>query len=657
MTPPHPTRPDVDHADEEIHRYRIAALACADLIWDWQPCHGTSWWSERAQAITGRPADALAALGPGWVELIHPEDRQAFEAGLHGALEGAETVWRSEFRLLRPGGATVELELRAGILRNPLGQAIRVVGGMSDISDRKRAERLLAEQAELLNKARDAIIVRDLEGGIRFWSKGAERIYGWRAEEVLGLRIIPRIYQDIRQFEQASASVLRDGEFTGELMHLTREGRPLAIEAHWTLVTDDAGTPRAILGIHTDITRRRALEAQLRQSQRLEAIGQLTGGIAHDFNNLLTVIVGSAELLEAESPPDEAGTTHTLAGMIRTAAERGAELTHRLLAFSRRQALQPSAIDVNGTIAAMKSLLRRTLAEHIELAFDCSKPLELAFIDEAQLESAVLNLCLNARDAMPEGGRLTLGTHAIDIDETDDAERDPELRPGRYIALSVSDTGVGIPSSLLPRVFEPFFTTKSAGKGTGLGLSMVYGFIRQSGGQVRVVSAPDRGTTVTLLLPCARADDAGATMPELAPELPQADARPLDRSVLIVEDDELVRRHACSLVRELGYRTLNAANGQAALRLIESAEAIDLLFTDVVMPGGLSGPELARAARRVRPGLRVLFTSGYTDNMVEAGGSLEAGILLLHKPYRRDALARMLERALSADPQSPPAGS
>jgi signal transduction histidine kinase len=382
-----------------------------------------------------------------------------------------------------------------------------------------------------------------------------------------------------------------------------------------------------------------ATEAQVRQAQKMEAIGQLTGGVAHDFNNILTVITGTIEILgdAVKDRPHLAQITE----MIGAAAARGADLTQHLLAFARRQPLQPHSIDVNALVIDAARLLRPTLGAQIEiesmLAHDC----EPALIDPSQLSTAILNLALNARDAMPNGGKLTLETKNIVLDETY-AAMNPEVRPGNYAMIAVSDSGEGIPTSLLEKVFEPFFTTKDVGKGVGLGLSMVYGFVKQSNGHIKIYSERGHGTTVKLYLPQAMAPaDAPATEPGIG-----AIERG-DESILIVEDDVLVRDYVLTQINRLGYDALAAGNTAEALAIIDGPERIDLLFTDVIMPGGMNGRQLAIEALRRRPGLKVLYTSGYTENAIVHHGRLDAGLLLLTKPYRSSDLARMIRRALA----------
>jgi signal transduction histidine kinase len=383
-----------------------------------------------------------------------------------------------------------------------------------------------------------------------------------------------------------------------------------------------------------------ANEAQIRQAQKMEAIGQLTGGVAHDFNNILTVITGTIEIL-GDAVKDRPHLSQ-ITNMISAAASRGADLTQHLLAFARQQPLQPRSTDVNALVIDAARLLRPTLGEQIEidsmLAHDCAP----ALIDPSQLSTAILNLALNARDAMPNGGKLTLETKNVVLDETY-ASMNSEVKPGNYVMIAVSDTGEGIPGTLLDKVFDPFFTTKEVGKGSGLGLSMVYGFVKQSNGHIKIYSEEGHGTAVKLYLPQA----AGVALAPAA-EIGLSGGEHGDESILIVEDDALVREYVVTQISRFGYQTLTASNAAEGLAIINGVERIDLLFTDVIIPGGMNGRQLATEALKRRPGLKVLYTSGYTENAIVHHGRLDAGVLLLPKPYLSSDLARMIRTALAS---------
>jgi signal transduction histidine kinase len=386
-----------------------------------------------------------------------------------------------------------------------------------------------------------------------------------------------------------------------------------------------------------------ATESQVRQAQKMEAIGQLTGGVAHDFNNILTVITGTIEIL-GDAVKDRPELVQ-ITTMIGAAAARGADLTQHLLAFARRQPLQPRSVDVNAMVVDVARLLRPTLGEPIEIESMLAHDSAPALIDPSQLSTAILNLALNARDAMPDGGKLTLETKNVVLDENY-AGLNSDVTPGNYVMIAVSDTGEGIATRLLDKVFEPFFTTKDVGKGSGLGLSMVYGFVKQSNGHIKIYSEEGHGTTVKLYLP--QAVSVAGVADALPAEAGIAEFERGDKSILIVEDDALVREYVVTQINRLGYDTLAASNGAEALKIIDGPERIDLLFTDVIMPGGMNGRQLATEAQKRRPGLKVLFTSGYTENAIVHHGRLDAGVLLLPKPYLSADLARLIRTALAS---------
>ena len=382
------------------------------------------------------------------------------------------------------------------------------------------------------------------------------------------------------------------------------------------------------------------LNQKLTQSQKMEAMGQLTGGVAHDFNNLLTVILGNAEHLAEQLAPHKE--LSAIAESIATAAERGSDLTRSLLAFARKQPLMPKDINIGQKVVGMESLLRRTLGEHIECEFLIDQELWQASVDPGQLASALLNLVLNARDAMPSGGKLTVEVQNTSLGESD-VDVNGEARPGDYVMVAVTDTGTGMTTEVARRAFEPFFTTKEVGKGTGLGLSMVYGFARQSGGLMQIRSEPGNGTAVRLFFPRVGTPRASA-----APTTAQRTSPTGSETILVVEDDDMVRSYVEGELKALGYRVIVTRHAPAALDILRGPESIDLLFTDVVMPGGMFGTELAKEAARLRPALKILLTSGHTEHPVDATDGDGREVRILNKPYRRHDLASMLRSALKA---------
>jgi len=392
------------------------------------------------------------------------------------------------------------------------------------------------------------------------------------------------------------------------------------------------------------IAERKHAEEALRQSQKMEAVGQLTGGIAHDFNNLLTGIIGSLELLEVRLRQGRTSEIHRYVGAAQGASKRAAALTHRLLAFSRRQTLDPRPTDVNRLVMDMEELIRRTVGPQITLEVVTAVGLWQALIDASQLESALLNLCINARDAMPEGGRITIETANKWLD--DHAAKERDLPPGQYLSLCVTDTGSGMTPDVIARAFDPFFTTKPIGQGTGLGLSMVYGFVRQSGGQVRIYSELGCGTTMCLYLP--RHYGNSSEIPTIT--APTASARaPTGKTVLIVDDEPSVRMLVTEVLEDLGYSPIEASDGPAGLRILESEAAIDLLISDVGLPGGINGRQLADAARITRPELKVLFITGYAENAIIGSGHLAPGMRVLTKPFVVETLANRIQDMIGDD--------
>ncbi len=431
-----------------------------------------------------------------------------------------------------------------------------------------------------------------------------------------------------------------------QVVPIHRHGSEEAV--YWTYgfsPIDDEEAPNGIGGVLVvchDVTDRKRLEEQLRQSQKMEAVGQLTGGIAHDFNNLLTGITGSLELLQARIAQGRLMEVDRYVTAAQGAARRAAALTHRLLAFSRRQTLDPKPTNINRLVVGMEDMIRRTVGPSIETEVVSAGGLWPALIDPNQLENALLNLCINARDAMPDGGRLVIETANAWLDHR--AARERDLAPGQYLSLCVTDTGTGMTPEVIERAFDPFFTTKPLGVGTGLGLSMVYGFARQSGGQVRIYSEVGHGTTVCLYLPRHHGPADVADAPAERAETPAAGQ---GETVLVIDDEPTVRMLVSEVLMELGYTAIEAADGAAGLRVLQSDARVDLLVTDVGLPGGMNGRQVADAGRAVRPGLKVLFITGYAENAVVGNGHLEPGMQVLTKPFAMEALANRIKALIA----------
>jgi PAS domain S-box-containing protein len=496
-----------------------------------------------------------------------------------------------------------------------------------------------------------AIYMLDPEGVITNWNTGAARIKGYSEEEVIGRHFSMFYTAEDRAAEvpaRALERAARDGRYELEGWRCRKDGTLFWANAVIDAIRDTDGELLGFAKITRDLTERRQTQLeleksheQLMQSQKMEAIGHLTGGIAHDFNNMLTGISGSLELMDARLAQGRFNDFGRYIASARGAAARAAALTHRLLAFARRQSLEPKAINVNKLIASMEELVRRTVgpATHVETVLAIG--LWPTLCDPNQLENALLNLCINARDAMPNGGRITIETANSWLDERGARQRD--MQPGQYVAICVSDTGTGMTPEVLARAFDPFFTTKPVGQGTGLGLSMIYGFARQSSGQVRIYSEVVQGTSVHLYLPRHLGE---AENEEAVPQLDQALKAGAGETVLVVDDEPSVRMLVAEVLDELGYSAIEASDAISGLKVLRSDVRIDLLITDVGLPGGLNGRQMADAARANRPDLKVLFITGYAENAAIGNGHLEPGMHVLTKPFAMDMLAARIRSIL-----------
>ena len=596
-------------------------------VWTARADGTLDWFNSQSYAFSGAEPEALEREG--WSILVHPDDLGPARERWAAAVASGET-YETEFRLRGADGSYRWHLARAMPLREGDGAITGWVGTSTDIQAQKLAEEASAKDRDRLwTISQDLLLVCDFDGTITAVNPSATRLLGWEEAEMVGQPIAGFVHPDDLDPTAAEVGKLSQGATTlaFENRYRTRGGDYRLLD--WTAVPE-AGRIHAV---GRDITEQRATEDALRQSQKMEAVGQLTGGIAHDFNNLLQGITGSLDLIKARIAQGRTNDIDRfLLGAI-SSANRAAALTHRLLAFSRRQPLDPRPVRANPLIASMEDLLRRTLGETIRMEMVLAGGLWLTRCDPNQLESAILNLVINARDAMPDGGMLTVETCNAHLDSIY-AARQRDVRPGQYVCICVTDTGTGMSKETIARAFEPFFTTKPIGHGTGLGLSMIYGFARQSEGYARIYSEEGQGTTVKLYLPRFHGD-AEEDMVATARELPGST---LGEVVLVVEDEAVVRGLIVEVLGELGYHAIEASDGPKGLEILQSERRIDLLVTDIGLPG-LNGRQVTDAARVLRPDLKVLFMTGYAENAALASGFLEPGMAMITKPFAMDVLA------------------
>ena len=639
--------------------FRTFAEAMPNHVWAARPDGVRDWFNAQTYAYSGAKAGELK--GAAWDAMIHPEDRLAATETWQRALAEGET-YQAELRMRRADGAYRWHLVRALPIRGTNDTITRWIGTNTDIHDQKAAvealavlnatlERQVAERTadrdRVWRNSQDLLAVVDANGVFRAVSPSVLAILGWRPEELIGRRLAEFAMAD----DEVSVKVAIQQAVTGDLRNFDNRYKHRDGGFRW-LSWVAAPEEGVVYAVGRNITAEReaadelarAQEA-LRQSQKMEAVGQLTGGIAHDFNNMLAVVLGSLDLLRRRLGAED-GRNHRYLDAAMDGARRAALLTQRLLAFSRQQPLSPEPADLNRVVAGMSDLLHHSLGADVKLETVLAGGLWRTYVDVNQLENVVLNLAVNARDAMPEGGRLTIETHNAHLDERY-AWDEPGLSAGQYVLLALTDTGSGMSADVIAKAFDPFFTTKAVGKGTGLGLSQVYGFIKQSRGHVKIYSEPGHGTTVKVYLPRLIAEGQDTALVATRHTISFGDSQEV---VLVVEDEPAVRQFSVDALSELGYRVLEADGAAAALRILDERPDIALLFTDIVMPD-VNGRKLADEARRRRANLKVLFTTGYTRNAVVHHGILDFGVQLIGKPFTIEELAAKIRSVLDA-PQS-----
>lgn len=647
-------------------KFQSIANSVDQMIWSTRPDGYHDYYNDRWYDFTGVPHGSTD--GEAWNGMFHHDDQELAWTLWRHSLETGDP-YHIEYRLRHSSGQYRWVIGRAQCVRDAKGRITRWFGTCTDVHDLKITEERLRESEERLRLATENAEVGfwdvDVVNDLLIWPPRVKAMFGISADVPVSMQdFYEGLHPDDREATSAAYAAAADpgrrALYDVEYRTIGKEdGLVRWVAAKGRGVFDESGRCVRVLGTAIDATSRKQIEERLRelnetlerritdtvterakveealrQSQKMEAVGQLTGGLAHDFNNLLTGIAGSLELLQTRMSQGRLTDLDRYINAAQGASKRAAALTHRLLAFSRRQTLDPKPTDVNVLVAGMEELIRRTVGPEIAVEVVGAAGLWPALVDPPQLENALLNLCINARDAMPEGGRIIIETANKWLD--DRAAKERELPPGQYLSLCVTDTGTGMTPDVIARAFDPFFTTKPTGQGTGLGLSMIYGFARQSGGQVRIYSEVGEGTTMCLYLPRYYGKAEGeVALPDLA-DAPRAEQ---GETVLIVDDEPSIRMLVTEVLEDLGYTAIEAADGSAGLNVLQSDVRIDLLVTDVGLPGGMNGRQMADAARVRRPDLKVLFITGYAENAAIGNGHLEPGMQVLTKPFVMETLA------------------
>jgi len=592
-------------------------------------------WNKGAEKIFGYAA--VEMVGASITRLI-PDDRQDEENQILEKIRSGESVEHFETLRKTKNGRLIDVSITASPIKDATGKAVGVSKTARDITERKRSEVKIAEQAAFLDLASDAIMVRDLQGTLLFWNGAAERIYGWAREEVIGRSVLEVLHSDPKQLAEVNRLTISQGVWHGELQHLTKDRREITSEARSTLIRDNEGHPKSILAIITDITEKKKFEAQVIRSQRMDSIGTLAGGIAHDLNNILAPIMMSIDSLKMESPSPAA--TEIL-DTIKVSAQRGADIVRQVLFFARGVEGERVEVQPKHLLKDLESIIQNTFPKDIRLHIFVPNDIWTILGDPTQVQQILLNLCVNARDAMPSGGRLTVGVENFVVDEQY-AATNIQAKAGRYVNISVTDSGMGVPKGILDKIFEPFFTTKELSKGTGLGLSTVMGIVKSHGGFINVYSEPGRGATFKVYLPAMKSSSEARKEQSGEFSLPRGNGE----TVLVVDDEAPIVIITSKTLEAFGYRVLSAANGADAVDVyVRHRNEIAVVLTDMAMPV-MDGSTTIRVLMRIDPAIKIIAASGH--NATAVAKASEAGVKhFLTKPYSAGNLLNTLRAILN----------
>jgi PAS domain S-box-containing protein len=624
---------------ESEEKFRQMAENTDDVVWmsslDLKVVH---YVSPAYEKVWGRSVDSLYAQPDDWQLAILPEERHLVRAAF-SSLVANQTSTSLEYRITRPDGSVRWIHDRGYPVLDDHGQVIRLAGIATDVTERRNAEEERLWLTAAMDQAAESIVITDLAGSIQYVNPAFERITGYSRREAIGqnTRLLKSGQHDDAFFQKMWETVTRGEVWHGHFINRRKNGTLFEEDVTISPVRDPVGKVVNYMAIKLDVTREVELENRYRQSQKLEAIGQLAGGVAHDFNNILTSMLMQIELARMDGGlPEGVGANLK---QIYDDASRAASLTRQLLLFSRRQIMQSRDLDLNDVINNLAKMLQRIIGEDVHLQLHLHPTPLLTHADPGMLDQVAMNLAVNARDAMPQGGRLVIGSSELVVNP-ELAQQQPDAVPGRYVCLSVSDNGSGIPPEILPRIFEPFFTTKEVGRGTGLGLATVFGIVKQHRGWITVDSAPGAGTTFKVFLPALQRG---------VLEVAETVAKPPGgtETILFAEDDVAVRKSTVTILRQRGYQVLDAASGPEALKLwSQKRDAIALLFTDLVMPGGITGRQLATQLQTEKPGLKVIYASGYSADIAGREIQLQSGENFIQKPVHPDELLKIIRECL-----------